>query len=105
MGYQFWRRLELDSILGKAGLSAGARRLSLAMTLNRLIHPSSELAMPEWIRSTALADILAVDFSELAEDALYRNLDKLHEHRVLKRNGVGRERAGSVRPRSNGVSL
>jgi transposase len=82
VGYQFWRRLELDTILAQAGLSEGACRLSLAMTLNRLIHPTSELAMPEWIRTTALADMLGVDFDELAEDALYRNLDKLHEHRV-----------------------
>ena len=82
VGRQFWRRLELDAILEKAGLSEGARRLTLAMTLNRLIHPASELAMPEWIRATALPDIPGVDFDALAEDALYRNLDKLHEHRV-----------------------
>jgi transposase len=82
VGCQFWRRLEVDPILDKAGLSEGARRLTLAMTLNRLIHPTSELAMPEWIRSTALPDILGVDFTELVEDSLYRNLDKLHEHRV-----------------------
>ena len=50
VGCQFWRRLEVDPILEKAGLSEGARRLTLAMTLNRLIHPTSELAMPEWIR-------------------------------------------------------
>jgi len=82
VGCQFWRRLEVDPILEKAGLSEGARRLTLAMTLNRLIHPTSELAMPEWIRCTALPDILGVDFTELVEDSLYRNLDKLHEHRV-----------------------
>lgn len=82
VGYQFWQRLGVDAILEQAGLSEGARRLTLAMTLNRLIHPASELAMPGWIRATALPDILGVDFDELAEDALYRNLDKLHEHRV-----------------------
>jgi len=82
VGCQFWHRLELDSILETAGLSKGARHLTLAMTLNRLIHPTSELAMPDWIRTTALPDILGVDFSTLAEDALYRNLDKLHQHRV-----------------------
>ena len=49
------------------------------MTLNRLIHPASELAMPDWIRSTAWADLLQVNFQDLAEDALYRNLDKLHK--------------------------
>jgi transposase len=82
VGYQFWQRLRLEQILQKAGLSEGARRLTLAMTLNRLIHPASELAMPEWIRATALPDILGVDFDLLNEDALYRNLDKLHTHRV-----------------------
>ena len=82
VGYQFWQRLGLDKILQSAGLSEGARRLTLAMTLNRLIYPASELAMPEWIRATALPDILDVDFDRLNEDALYRNLDKLHTHRV-----------------------
>lgn len=81
VGYQFWRRLGIDAILEQAGLSERARQLSCAMTLNRLIHPASELAMPEWIRSTALPDILGVDFQGLAEDALYRNLDKLHPRR------------------------
>jgi hypothetical protein len=82
VGYQFWQRLGLDKILQSVGLSEGARRLTLAMTLNRLIYPASELAMPEWIRTTALPDILEVDFDRLNEDALYRNMDKLHTHRV-----------------------
>lgn len=82
VGYQFWLRLGLDGILAQAGLRERTRQLTCAMTLNRLIHPASELAMPDWIRSTALADILQVDFHDLAEDALYRNLDKLHQQRV-----------------------
>jgi transposase len=82
VGYQFWLRLGLDGILAQAGLNERTRQLTCAMTLNRLIHPASELAMPDWIRSTALSDILRVDFQVLAEDALYRNLDKLHAQRV-----------------------
>ena len=58
VGYQFWQRLGIDAILEQAGLSERARQLTCAMTLNRLIHPASELAMPDWIRSTALPDIL-----------------------------------------------
>jgi hypothetical protein len=81
VGYQFRQRLGIDAILEQAGLSERARQLSCAMTLNRLIHPASELAMPDWIRSTALPDIVGVDFQDLAEDALYRNLDKLHPRR------------------------
>ncbi|MBI4688045.1 MAG: IS1634 family transposase [Nitrospirae bacterium] len=38
--------------------------------------------MPDWIRSTAIDDILGVDVKNLAEDALYRNLDKLYINRT-----------------------
>ena len=81
VGHQFWKRLELDTILARVGLLERARRLTCAMTLNRLIHPSSEHAMPDWMRSTALEDILEVNFSGLGESSLYRNLDKLHPKR------------------------
>jgi transposase len=37
--------------------------------------------MPDWIRRTAIGDILGADFSTLNEDALYRNLDRLHPNR------------------------
>jgi hypothetical protein len=34
------------------------------MTLNRLIEPSSELAMSEWVARSALGDILKEDFAK-----------------------------------------
>jgi hypothetical protein len=46
VGHQIWRQLDLDTILGRAGLSKRARTLSEAMTLNRLIFPLSEHAIP-----------------------------------------------------------
>jgi hypothetical protein len=49
--------------------------LTQIMTLNRLIEPSSELAMSEWVARSALSDILKEDFSQLNEDRLYRNMD------------------------------
>ena len=81
VGHQIWRQLGLSEILSRAGLSDRACLLSETMTLNRLIFPLSELAMPDWIRRTASGDILGADFSKLNEDALYRNLDKLHPNR------------------------
>lgn len=81
VGYQFWLRLGLDQILAAVGLSERECKLSCAMVLNRLIRPSSERAMPDWIRRTALSDMLQTDFAELAEDALYRRLDQLHRQR------------------------
>ena len=83
VGHQIWRRLEVDRILEGAGLSERARVLAEVMTMNRLVSPSSEHAMPDWIRRTALGDILQTDFSELADDALYRNLDRLHPQRGM----------------------
>ncbi len=64
------------------------------MTLNRLIFPLSEHAMLDWIRATALADIVGTDFSGLNDEALYRNLDRLHPHREL----IERELAEREKP-------
>jgi transposase len=82
VGHQMWRRLHLDQILAAAGVSRRAQVLTEVMTLNRLVRPASEHAMPDWIRRTALADILRTDFATLADDALYRNLDRLHPPRA-----------------------
>jgi transposase len=93
VGYQFWKRLGLGEILEALDFSERAIQLSCAMTLNRLIHPSSEHAMPGWIRRTALDDILGVDFDRLADDALYRNLDRLYPNRVAVESALSeRER-------------
>jgi transposase len=93
VGHQIWQQLGLEEILGSAGLSKQARLLSELMTLNRLIFPVSELSMPDWIRRTALGDILGTDFSELNEDALYRNLDKLYPKREqIERDLAEREK-------------
>jgi hypothetical protein len=93
VGFQFWKRLELDVILQRLGFTARAIQLTCAMTLNRLIHPGSEHAMPNWIRTTALGDILGVDFTTLVDDPLYRNLDRLHDSRVAIESAlVERER-------------
>jgi transposase len=77
-----WRLLHLDMILADAGLSRRAQRLTEVMTLNRLVQPAAEHAMPDWIRRTALADILGTDFTALSDEALYRNLDRLHPQRA-----------------------
>ncbi len=81
VGYRVWQQLGLNEILSQAGLSARACALSEAMTLNRLIFPLSEHAMPDGMRRTALPDLLGADFAVLHDDALYRNLDRLHPNR------------------------
>ncbi len=51
------------------------------MTLNRLIFPLSEHAMPDWMERTSLRGILETEGSAPSDEALYRNLDRLHPHR------------------------
>jgi len=93
VGHQIWQQLGLDKILLGAGFTERACILSEAMILNRLVFPLSELAMPDWVRRTALGDILGEDFSKLNEDSLYRNLDRLHPNREqIERELAERER-------------
>lgn len=93
VGHHVWRQLGLPEILRGVGLSERAVLLSEAMTLNRLIFPLSEHAMPDWIRNTAMADILGTDFSPLSDEALYRNLDRLHPQReAIERELAEREK-------------
>ncbi len=94
VGHQTWRQLGLDAILSRAGLSKRACILSEAMVLNRLIFPLSEHAMTDWIRRTAMGDIVGADFSALNENALYRNLDRLHPNREqIERELAEREKS------------
>jgi len=83
VGYQFWQRLKLEEILASVGLDERTRALSCAMTLNRLIFPGSEYAMPDWIRRTAINDILKIDVGTLTEKPLYRTMDRLYPNRVM----------------------
>jgi len=82
VGCAFWKRLGVDEILHEAGVDAKTRRLTLAMVMNRLIAPASENAMPKWICATALGDVVGEDFSWLGNQALYRNMDRLHGKRA-----------------------
>ncbi|TKJ44925.1 hypothetical protein CEE34_10630 [Candidatus Aerophobetes bacterium Ae_b3a] len=83
VGYQFWKKLQMDEILKQAGFSEKEILLTLLMVMNRLISPSSEHKMPNWINSIALSDILSLDLTSLNDDALYRNLDKLYPKRGI----------------------
>jgi transposase len=92
-GHQMWKRLKCNDILARAGFSEPARVLTEVMTLNRLVFPLSEHAMPDWIRRSAIGDILGVNFESLCDDALYRHLDRLHPQRAgIERALAERER-------------
>jgi len=90
VGHQIWERLGLEAILKEAGLSKKTRLLTELMTLNRLVTPTSELAMSDWVRRSGLADILRKDFKALNEDRFYRNMDRLYPKRAQIETALGR---------------
>ena len=93
VGHQLWQRLGLNAVLAGAGLSARTRLLTEILTLNRLVCPLSERATPDWVRRTALADLLGASFDTLVDESLYQTLDRLHPQRVvLERALAERER-------------
>ena len=82
LGYKLWRMAGLDKLF-EVNLPRGDEDVPWAtmaeiMTVARLCEPSSELHISEdWLRKTALADMLCVDEGKINDDRLYRGLDKI----------------------------
>ena len=93
VGHQMWQKLAIDAVLARAGLSGRTRVLTEIMTLNRLVCPLAEHVMPDWVRRTALADLLGETFDTLVDETVYQTLDRLHPRRVaIERALAERER-------------
>jgi transposase len=82
VGQKLWRMTKLDEFfekaipLGKEDICWG--EMAELMTIARLCEPSSDLHVAEdWLRKTALADMLGVAESSINDDRLYRALDAL----------------------------
>jgi hypothetical protein len=72
-----WESLGLDPVLQEQGFSREQLATAKALVLNRLIEPSSENELPNWIAATALGDLLGFPTGGWAEDRFYRIGDKL----------------------------
>jgi len=81
LGYKLWRMAKLDKFfeenLARGGEDISWATMAEAMTIARLCEPSSELHLSDdWLRKTALADILGFGEEKINCDRLYRGLDK-----------------------------
>jgi len=72
-----WESLELDSILKEQEFSDEQIATAKAVVFNRLIEPTSENELPNWIATTALGDLFGLHTEGWAEDRFYRIGDKL----------------------------
>lgn len=79
---KLWRMAKLDEFF-ETHLPPGEEdvpwsTMAKILTVARFCEPSSKLHIAEdWLRKTALADILGVDEAKINDDRLYRGLDKV----------------------------
>jgi hypothetical protein len=74
---QAWQSLDIDPLLDDQGFSKEQISTAKAVVLNRLIEPASEHELPNWLETTALAELLGFHAEGWAEDRFYRINDKL----------------------------
>lgn len=84
-----WDQLQLTEFWKPRLAEAQGRRADVPwekvlqiLAVNRLLDPGSELAVHRhWFLTSALDELLGVDFQAAAKDRLYRCLDRLVEHK------------------------
>ena len=59
----------------------GTDLIAKVLTINRCVDPCSHYAVPEWIRSTALPEILGEQLLELNDDKIYYELSKIEKNK------------------------
>ena len=87
LGWELWKRLDLDRFFEQAVDSDPAEvpwsRVAALLAINRLCAPGSELAIEErWYPSTALDDLLEIEEGRINDTRLYRCLDRILPHKT-----------------------
>jgi transposase len=82
LGWELWRRLQLDEFFQGAidtdGADVAWSRVAAILGINRLCAPGSELALEQqWYPSTSLGDILHIEEGKINDTRLYRCLDRI----------------------------
>jgi transposase len=87
LGWELWKRLELDGFFEQAvdedGVEVPWSRVVAVLAINRLCAPGSELAIEQrWSPSTALDDLLEIEEGKINDTRLYRCLDRILPHKT-----------------------
>lgn len=77
IGHHFWQKLDFPEILSDCGFTKNQIATAEISILNRLIVQDSEHAIPSWIQTVAVEEILGVSASQFGDDRFYRISDKL----------------------------
>lgn len=58
------------------------RMIARILTVNRCVSPRSHYAIPQWIRKTALPEMLNIPLEHLNDDKIYYELDKIEQNKA-----------------------
>ena len=88
LGWRLWQALGLEELLGRLMPSVRAEiawsKMAAVLVIARLCEPSSELHIAEdWLRRTALADLLGIAEEKVNDDRLYRAHDQVLPHKAV----------------------
>ncbi len=76
--------LGLPNKICELGLNKRQQACALANIIGRMAQPGSERATNKWLRkSSALGEMLGIDFAALSDMALYRASDQLFRHKRI----------------------
>ena len=100
LGWRLWQALGLDRLLTRRLPPTRAEipwaPMAAVLVIARLCEPSSELHIAEdWLRRTALGDVLEIAEDKVNDDRLYRALDQLLPHQEALEQHL-KERLGTL---------
>ena len=88
IGHHFWEQLMFDSILTNCGFNPTQIKTAEISILNRLIAQDSEHAIPLWLQTVAIEELLGLNISQISEDRFYRVSDKMLKHQEEIEKGL-----------------
>ncbi len=100
LGWELWKRLELDHFFEQAIDHEAAdvpwSRVAALLAINRVCAPGSELAIEQrWYPSTAMDDLLKIEEDKINDTRLYRCLDRILPHKTKLERHL-KERYGAL---------
>jgi transposase len=80
VGWHVWNELGMPGLLEQLGFNEAQRQAAAANVLNRLVEPVSELGLQEWLKTSALPELVGEGGLRGGKDRFYRVSDQLLEH-------------------------
>ena len=80
IGHTFWNRLGFPNLLSRRGFSDTQIKTAEISVLNRLIAQDSEHAIPSWIKTVAVEDLIIDKAEDYGDDRFHSISDRLFKH-------------------------